>query len=65
MVKIMDDAVANVGDAVGFKCDIEQYGRVILINGNKLTIENKSGFSGDYINGQTVTVQSARDCWKD
>lgn len=55
----------KVGDVVGFKCDIEQYGKVVKIEGTRLTLENEYGFDGEYIGGQTVTVEDARDCWVD
>ena len=29
----------------------------------KLLLENKGGFHGDYIGGQTITTELARDCW--
>lgn len=61
----------QVGDYVRFKADVEQGGRVTVIkrsefgSGYRLTIRamGEDGFSGDYIGGQTVTVQSASDCW--
>ena len=64
MAKV-DGIVVSVGDWVGFKSDIEQYGTIIAINGNRLTIENRNGFSGAYIGGDSVTTQDASDCWLD
>jgi len=55
----------KVGDYVGFKCDIEQGGKIIKIEGNSLTLQNENGFSGEYIGGDTITVEQASDCWVD
>lgn len=61
----------KVGDYVGFKSDIEQYGKIIGIwpastgRGKVLLVENKDGFSGDYIGGETTTEVHASDCWVD
>jgi len=62
----------KVGDVVGFKCDIEQYGKVIAIEerpvwdgGIRFTVENKNGFDGGYIGGQRKTVVYADDIWVD
>jgi hypothetical protein len=52
---------------VGFKADIEQSGQIVEIKssymGQALVLENKGGFHGDYIGGETITTQEARDCW--
>ena len=50
MVRV-DGQVVNVGDAVGFKCDIEQWGYITKISGSMLTLKapSNSGFEGDYI----------------
>jgi hypothetical protein len=53
----------QVGDWVSFKSDIEQSGKIVRIDGDRLTLENINGFDGDYIGGQEITTQSARDCW--
>jgi hypothetical protein len=57
----------KIGDWVCFKSDIEQSGQVVAIKssymGHSLTLENKNGFSGDYIGGDTITTELARDCW--
>jgi len=59
----------KVGDTVGFKCDIEQYGRIIDIerssqcDGYNLILENKNGFIGEYIGGMKITQQHSDDCW--
>jgi len=53
----------QVGDTVSFKCDIEQSGTIYKIEGDRLFLESKYGFQGDYIGGQEKTIQSARDCW--
>ena len=55
----------KVGDYVSFKCDIEQGGVIIAINGSRLTLGSEDGFDGGYIGGDTVTEQLARDCWID
>jgi hypothetical protein len=31
--------------------------------GKALVLENKSGFHGGYIGGQTITTEEAGDCW--
>ena len=57
----------TIGDWVGFKADIEQSGQIVEIRssymGASLVLENKGGFHGDYIGGQTITTELARDCW--
>ena len=53
----------KVGDYVCFKSDVEQGGRIVAINGTRLTLESQYGFEGDYIGGQLRTVEEARDCW--
>ena len=64
-----EEMTIEVGKTVvGFKSDIEQYGRVIKIKKNywgdyQLVIENENGFDGEYIGGETTTVQDAEDCW--
>lgn len=60
----------KVGDWVGFKCDIEQGGVIKAIvpsayRGYDLVLENKNGFIGDYIGGETLTTQPADRCWID
>ena len=57
----------KVGDWVGFKADIEQSGMIVEIKssymGDTLVLENKNGFHGGYIGGQTRTTEEADDCW--
>ena len=57
----------KIGDWVSFKCDIEQSGQIVDIKksymGHSLVLENKNGFSGGYIGGDTVTTELASDCW--
>lgn len=65
MARDADGYPVKTGCWVCFKCDIEQYGQVIKIQGNQLTLENKSGFSGEYIGGDTITVEDADRCWVD
>ena len=63
----VDGQTVNIGDWVCFKSDIEQSGKIVEIkktySGTRLVLENTSGFSGDYIGGETITTQTARDCW--
>jgi hypothetical protein len=61
----MDGDSIRTGDVVGFKADIEQYGRVVAICGEMITIKNPSGFSGAYLCGSTEVQLKAGDCWKD
>jgi hypothetical protein len=67
MTAIVEDAIVGIGDWVGFKSDIEQSGRIVAIKktymGTSLTLENLNGFHGDYIGGETITTELARDCW--
>jgi hypothetical protein len=67
MTAVVEDAIVGIGDYVGFKSDIEQSGRIVAIKktymGTSLTLENLNGFQGDYIGGETITTQLARDCW--
>ena len=65
----VEGQTVNIGDWVGFKSDIEQSGKIVAIKqtyaGTSLTLENTRGFSGDYIGGDTITTELARDCWID
>jgi hypothetical protein len=67
MSAIVDGQEVNIGDWVGFKSDIEQSGQIVEIKssymGKSLVLENKSGFQGGYIGGETITTELARDCW--
>jgi hypothetical protein len=69
MKTIVDGQEVQVGDWVGFKSDIEQSGKIVEIKssymGASLVLENKSGFQGGYIGGDTITTELARDCWID
>ena len=69
MKAIVDGQEVTVGDVVCFKSDIEQSGVIVEIkqsySGRALVLENKYGFSGDYIGGETVHTELARDCWID
>lgn len=67
---IVDGVAVKVGDCVGFKSDIEQWGEIVAIRRSvmghvELVLENTNGFQGDYIGGQTRTVERAEDCWID
>ena len=63
----VDGQTVQIGDWVGFKSDIEQSGQIVGIKsshmGKALVLENKNGFHGDYIGGQEITTELARDCW--
>ena len=65
----VDGTVVKVGDVVYFKSDVEQCGTIAEIRmarfgtGHELTLTSETGFSGEYIGGQTQTVERARDCW--
>jgi hypothetical protein len=69
MKALVDGQEVTVGDVVCFKSDIEQSGVIVEIKqsytGKALVLENKRGFSGDYIGGSTITTELARDCWID
>ena len=65
MAKDADGITLKVGMYVEFKSDIEQGGTVVAIRGNSVTVENKDGFSGDYIGGTTRTTVPADRCWSD
>ena len=66
---MVHDVEVKVGDNVAFKSDIEQWAQIVEIKrtyaGVALVLENKHGFSGDYIGGDTITTVLARDCWAD
>ena len=66
---MVHDVEVKVGDWVGFKSDIEQSGQIVEIKksymGHSLVLENRHGFQGDYIGGETRTTRLARDCWAD
>jgi hypothetical protein len=58
----------NVGDHVEFKSDIEQGGKVIDITTDVrgrvvFTLQNLNGFQGEYLRGETITVELSTDCW--
>ena len=63
----VEGQTVTIGDWVGFKADIEQSGQIVDIKssymGHSLVLENKGGFHGDYIGGQTITTELASDCW--
>ena len=69
MKALVDGQEVTVGDVVCFKSDIEQSGVIVEIkqsySGKALVLENKYGFHGDYIGGETVHTELARDCWID
>jgi len=63
----VEGQTVTLGDWVGFKSDIEQSGKIVDIKqtymGTSLVLENRNRFSGDYIGGETITTELARDCW--
>jgi hypothetical protein len=61
----VDGRVVQIGDFVGFKSDIEQYGKIVKINGSNLLLKASSTFSGDYIGGEEFTTVDAANCWID
>lgn len=71
-VRNKDGHILKVGDIVGFKCDVEQYGKVIdiirpreLYKSSKVVLSNPNGFFGEYIGGDKETTESIDDVWKD
>jgi len=64
---MVDGQEVKVGDYVGFKCDIEQSGRIVKITkdwrGATLHLEDEYGFEGGYIGGETTHTERAEDCW--
>lgn len=66
---MVHDVEVKVGDNVAFNCGIEQWGKIVEIKrthaGVALVLENKHGFSGDRIGGDTITTQLASECWAD
>ena len=60
-----EETEVKVGDVVYFKSDIEQAGQVVRLTSNTAVLENLDGFSGDYIGGQTQTVQPLDRLWKE
>ena len=70
LIAYVDGQGVGIGDWVSFKSDIEQSGQIVrikknLFGGTDLVLENFNGFQGDYIGGQTQTVERAVDCWLD
>ena len=58
----------TIGDVVGFKCDVEQYGEIVAIRDDEwrgvvLTLRASGRFQGEYIGGDTETTKRAEDCW--
>ena len=66
---MVHDVEVKVGDNVAFKSDIEQWAQIIEIKktymGVALVLENKHGFQGEYIGGETITTRLASECWAD
>lgn len=55
----------KIGDVVGFKSDFEQVGKIVKIDGDRLTLKNPDGFGGEYLRYAKTTVEMASDCWID
>jgi hypothetical protein len=56
----------KVGDWVGFKCDVEQIGQVKEIQRRgALVVENKNGFEGEDIGGDTKVLIGFDHVWKE
>ena len=57
----------KIGDYVGFKCDIEQSGKIVEIKrgqwGIVLVLENDNGFEGGYIGGDRTTTVDLDQIW--
>lgn len=65
--KYEEELEIEVGDWVGFKSDIEQYGKIKSIQRgrNTLILTNEDGFDGEYIGGDTETLVWFEDVWKE
>jgi len=65
--KYEEELEIEVGDWVGFKSDIEQYGKIKSIQRgrNTLILTNEAGFDGEYIGGDKETLVWFQDVWKD
>ena len=65
----VDGQTVTIGDVVCFKSDIEQSGTIVDIKtsymGTALVLQSTYGFEGEYIGGQEITTELARDCWVD
>ena len=57
----MDGREIRVGDNVGFKDDVEQYGRVVSISGGYVQVNVWCGETGEY----EARMVSPRRCWKE
>ena len=60
-----EEIEVEVGDWVGFKSDIEQYGKVVAFRQGGFILQNKDGFIGEYIGGDTETLVFHDEVWKD
>lgn len=63
------EITVKIGTIVGFKSDIEQYGKVTAIKPRgsfyEFTVVNENGFDGGYIGGDRETVVFSDDVWID
>jgi len=66
---MVHDVEVKVGDTVAFVNDTEQWAKIVDIikseRGDALVLENVHGFSGQYIDGKTITTRLASECWAD
>jgi hypothetical protein len=72
MKALVEGKEVKIGDIVGFKCDIEQYGVITAIKPNgafgkaQLTLKPCAGsFFGEYIGGDTIYTTQSESCWID
>ena len=68
MIAYVEGQKVGIGDWVCFKSDIEQSGQIVKIKqgqfgSTELVLENLHGFQGEYIGGETQTVERIEDCW--
>lgn len=61
---IQGNKKVKVGDWVFFSYDTEQQGKIVEIKGRNLLLENKKGFVGEYIDGETQFLVEVDQCWK-
>lgn len=63
----LDDTYVTIGDEIHFKAGTEMSGTLVEIldkkDGIHLVLEDKDGFSGGYMNGETKTTERIDRCW--
>lgn len=69
MARDADGNILKIGDIVGFKCDIEQSGRITGFSSggflHLVPLTDHGYFQGDYIGRDSETMQSSDRCWKE